>query len=72
MTHQLQYLKGAKHVVLLNTGKIETQGTYDDLNLTHYNSIRRMSSTVEAENKNNKEDEIQVRNFFFQIHIIID
>lgn len=44
VTHQVQYLKKARHVVLLHGGKIEAQGTYADIHHTHYNSLRRMSS----------------------------
>ncbi|PSN41132.1 Multidrug resistance-associated protein 4 [Blattella germanica] len=34
VTHQLQYLRDADHIVILNNGKIENQGTYKELTAT--------------------------------------
>lgn len=44
VTHQVQYLKKARHVVLLHAGRIEAQGSYADIHQSYYNSLRRMSS----------------------------
>lgn len=44
VTHQVQYLKKARHVVLLHAGKIEAQGSYAEIHYSYYNSLRRMSS----------------------------
>lgn len=47
ITHQVQYLKNARHVVLLHAGKIEARGSYSDIHHSHYNSLRRMSSALD-------------------------
>lgn len=44
VTHQQQYLKRVGHVVLMNDGTIEAQGTFSDIQQTHYTKLRRMSS----------------------------
>lgn len=44
VTHQVQYLKKARHVVLLHAGRIEAQGSYANIHQSYYNSLRRMSS----------------------------
>ena len=28
VTHQLQYLKGSEHIVIMNAGQVKAQGTY--------------------------------------------
>lgn len=60
VTHQVQYLKNVSHVVLLNSGKIEIQGSYVDIQQSHYNSLRRMSS-AKAENKSKKPADIEIQ-----------
>ncbi|GAB0093529.1 probable multidrug resistance-associated protein lethal(2)03659 [Sergentomyia squamirostris] len=39
VTHQLQYLKDLKHIVLLNGGRIEMQGSYDEIRKSNLESI---------------------------------
>uniref|UniRef100_A0A1B0EXV1 Uncharacterized protein n=1 Tax=Phlebotomus papatasi TaxID=29031 RepID=A0A1B0EXV1_PHLPP len=39
VTHQLQYLKDVRHIVLLNGGRIEIQGSYDEIRQSNLESI---------------------------------
>ncbi|XP_059610916.1 ATP-binding cassette sub-family C member 4-like [Phlebotomus argentipes] len=39
VTHQLQYLKDIKHIVLLNGGRVEMQGSYDEIRQSNLESI---------------------------------
>lgn len=44
VTHQQQYLKRVGHVVLMNDGAVEAQGTFADIQQKHYRKLRRISS----------------------------
>lgn len=58
VTHQVQYLKKARHIVLLDDGKIEAQGSYAKIHYSNYKSLRRMSSTRDENlTKNTAENE---------------
>ncbi|XP_058839979.1 ATP-binding cassette sub-family C member 4-like [Topomyia yanbarensis] len=50
VTHQLQYLKDVQHVLLMESGTVETQGTFRELKRTRLDSITSLSSE-ESENK---------------------
>lgn len=58
VTHQVQYLKKARHVVLLHAGRVEAQGSYADIHHSYYNSLRRMSSARD-ENSTKKVAEVE-------------
>ncbi|XP_021934289.1 multidrug resistance-associated protein 4-like isoform X2 [Zootermopsis nevadensis] len=52
VTHQLQYLRDADLIVILNNGKIETQGTYKELVASQMDFARLLTGgDEEAENK---------------------
>jgi ABC-type transporter Mla maintaining outer membrane lipid asymmetry ATPase subunit MlaF len=48
VTHQLQYLKYVSHIVLMHAGKIEAQGTYDELISTKSNLIQSLAASTES------------------------
>ena len=50
VTHQLQYLKKVKHLVIMNGGKIEAQGSYDHLKNNQIDSLLSIQSPDEAGN----------------------
>ncbi|GFG28327.1 hypothetical protein Cfor_09080 [Coptotermes formosanus] len=53
VTHQLQYLRDADLIVILNNGKIETQGTYKDLVASQTDFAHLLAGgDEETENKN--------------------
>lgn len=62
VTHQIQYLKKVQHVVLMNLGRIEAQGSYSNVKRTHYDSIRTMTSVAEVEKirRETEKQELQV------------
>uniref|UniRef100_A0A1B0DCY7 Uncharacterized protein n=1 Tax=Phlebotomus papatasi TaxID=29031 RepID=A0A1B0DCY7_PHLPP len=39
VTHQLQYLKDIRHIVLLNAGRVEIQGSYDEIRQSNLDSF---------------------------------
>ncbi|KAJ8871777.1 hypothetical protein PR048_028117 [Dryococelus australis] len=49
-THQLQHIKNADLILVLNNGKIEAQGTYDDLLVKKVNFTNLLTSKEEEEN----------------------
>lgn len=49
VTHQLQYLKDVEHVILMNKGRIEAQGSYNLLKTSKNHTL--LLSGVEEENK---------------------
>lgn len=68
VTHQIQYLKKVQHVVLMNSGRIEAQGSYNNVKRTHYDSIRNMTSVAEIERRDTVNQENQV---MFTLRIIL-
>ncbi|XP_054272057.1 probable multidrug resistance-associated protein lethal(2)03659 [Macrosteles quadrilineatus] len=50
VTHQLQFLGSAKHIVLLNSGKVVVQGTYKELRSSGTNFSRMITDRDEVEN----------------------
>lgn len=57
MTHQLQYLKDADNIILLNDGYVATQGTFKDLKSTKNFSLLTQSSSTEANLNTGDENE---------------
>nr|CAD7404219.1 unnamed protein product [Timema poppensis] len=49
VTHQLQYLKQVDHIVILNYGKIEAEGTYYELQATGLNFAKLLEEDHEKE-----------------------
>ncbi|XP_049854965.1 ATP-binding cassette sub-family C member 4-like [Schistocerca gregaria] len=47
VTHQLQYLKDADHIIILNNGKIEDQGTFSELTLSKKNFANMLANNQE-------------------------
>ncbi|KAJ6637207.1 putative multidrug resistance-associated protein lethal [Pseudolycoriella hygida] len=63
VTHQLQYLKDVRHAVLMNMGRIEAQGTYNDLKQSRKHSLLWLGSEEDKEgNDENLADEIVEKN----------
>ncbi|XP_049887652.1 ATP-binding cassette subfamily C member 4-like isoform X1 [Pectinophora gossypiella] len=56
VTHQLHYLKAADYIVIMNNGKIEAKGTYDELQ-TSGKDFAKLLSASHDENDDNKEAE---------------
>lgn len=50
VTHQEQFLRASKHVVILDAGKVDCQGSYADIKNINYNSIRRSIRSNNSEN----------------------
>nr|AIN44104.1 multidrug resistance-associated protein 4-like protein [Laodelphax striatellus] len=59
VTHQLQYLSGVDHVVLLNNGSIENQGSYGNLKNSGVDFVRMISRDDKVINENANENEIE-------------
>jgi ABC-type methionine transport system ATPase subunit len=51
VTHQLQYLKGIKHVVVMSAGQIKAQGSYDYIrnNENDLSSFYDFKKSIEAD-----------------------
>ncbi|CAG2057728.1 unnamed protein product [Timema podura] len=49
VTHQLQYLKQVDHIVILNYGKVEAEGTYYELQATGLNFAKLLEEDHETE-----------------------
>lgn len=49
VTHQLQYLKGTEHVVVMSGGQIKAQGSYDYIrnNENDFNSFYDFKKAIE-------------------------
>ncbi|KAF2905534.1 hypothetical protein ILUMI_00648 [Ignelater luminosus] len=59
VTHQLQYLKKADHIIVINNGKIETQGTFSELSKSEFDFAKMLiaadeSDATEEKSKNNE------------------
>ncbi len=52
VTHQLQFLKPADEIILLNRGKIEARGSYKDLLKTGINFAKALHTDENATPKN--------------------
>lgn len=63
VTHQLQYLKDVEHVILLNKGRVEAQGTYN-----HLKNFEISALLPEVEEELDKEEVKPVTNG--QVHTI--
>nr|CAD7423123.1 unnamed protein product [Timema monikensis] len=50
VTHQLQHIKYADHIVILNNGLIEVQGTYTELTASNIDFAALLNSETEQEN----------------------
>ncbi|XP_055588089.1 ATP-binding cassette sub-family C member 4-like [Uranotaenia lowii] len=60
VTHQLQYLKDVQHIILMNTGTIDAQGSYHEIKRTKLDSILALTPDESpSENKFDKEFEKQ-------------
>lgn len=72
VTHQLQYLKEVQHLVLLNRGRIDAQGTYTDLCALKIDSLLSSQSPDETGEsvERIKKAEVRGRAFFFRIRFI--
>lgn len=57
VTHQLQYLKDVQHVVLMNQGRIEAQGSYNLLKNSRNHKL--LWRGVEEESKDLNDEHIQ-------------
>lgn len=69
VTHQEQYLSASNHVILMNCGRIEIQGKYANIKNTHYNSLKRLSSTTDKET-NKFDDAIEMQVILFGLLLI--
>lgn len=58
VTHSLQFLQYSDHVVLLKNGKIELQGTYDEM-IKNENSFKELIENTSSTNEKQKENSIQ-------------
>ncbi|XP_058839985.1 ATP-binding cassette sub-family C member 4-like [Topomyia yanbarensis] len=56
VTHQLQYLKDVQHVLLMEAGSVETQGTFRELKRTRLDSITSLSSEDSSTENKFEED----------------
>ncbi|GJQ86164.1 hypothetical protein Trydic_g13443 [Trypoxylus dichotomus] len=57
ITHQLQYLKKADHIIVLNNGKIEVQGSFEELSKSSINYTKLLVAADETdETKQAKRD----------------
>lgn len=61
VTHQLQYLKEVKHLVQLNKGRIDAQGTYTDLCALKIDSLLSSQSPDETGEKVERNKKAEVR-----------
>lgn len=64
MTHQLQYLKDADNIILLNDGYVASQGTFKDLKSTKNFSLLTQSSNTDG-NLNASDDNSNKNNISF-------
>lgn len=51
VTHQLQYLKGTEHIVIMCAGQIQAQGSYDYIrnNENDFNSFYDFKKSIETD-----------------------
>lgn len=64
VTHQLQYLKDVKHIVLMNGGVAEAQGSYRSLEAANtYPMLATLVHEVEVQQQQEKEQLPQVEDF---------
>ncbi|XP_068086395.1 ATP-binding cassette sub-family C member 4 [Anabrus simplex] len=49
VTHQLQYLKESDHIVIINNGQVEAQGTYNELAASKVNFANLLTGSSEVE-----------------------
>ncbi|XP_058461288.1 probable multidrug resistance-associated protein lethal(2)03659 [Malaya genurostris] len=56
VTHQLQYLKDVQHVLLMEAGCVETQGTFRELKRTRLDSITSLSSEDSSSENQSEQD----------------
>lgn len=47
VTHQLQYLQDVKHIVVMNAGQIQVQGSYEDVKENTLNLLGNFDKNVE-------------------------
>lgn len=60
VTHQLQYLKAADHIIVLSKGEIEAQGTFDELSKSNVDFTKLLLAAGEEETeKRHKEVDIR-------------
>jgi ABC-type methionine transport system ATPase subunit len=64
VTHQLQYLQDVKHIVVMNAGRIQIQGSYDEIKASEdksgLNSLGSVKiNTQKEENLEDENDEIE-------------
>ncbi|XP_017778100.1 PREDICTED: multidrug resistance-associated protein 4 [Nicrophorus vespilloides] len=57
VTHQLQYLKKADIIVVMNEGKIEAQGTFEELSKSDFSFTKMMVAADETSEKKQQEAE---------------
>lgn len=75
VTHQEQFLRASKHVVIMDAGKVDCQGSYADIKNINYNSIRRSIRSTNSVNSrkydanDSEEVSLSVFNLFFFLRI---
>lgn len=59
MTHQLQYLKDVEHIIVMNGGRIQIEGSYDEIKSSESYSLLRSFEldTQSFENDENDEED---------------
>ncbi|XP_069678144.1 ATP-binding cassette sub-family C member 4-like [Periplaneta americana] len=62
VTHQIQFLKNADHIIILNNGIIEAQGTYDEVmsDKTVYTKLLGLKSSSENEQGENEKQMLRL------------
>ncbi|KAH1024384.1 hypothetical protein HUJ05_003874 [Dendroctonus ponderosae] len=63
VTHQLQYLKKADLIIVLNEGKIEAMGTFAELSNTEFDFAKLLTSADETNEEKDKESKENKRSF---------
>lgn len=58
VTHQLQYLKGTEHVVIMSAGQIKAQGSYDYIrnNENDFSSFYDFKKSIETDDVNGSDN----------------
>lgn len=75
VTHQLQYLKGTEHIVIMSAGQIKAQGTYDYIrsNENDFSMFYDFKKSIESDivdDYNNESKSYEVRKKILEIIMI--
>lgn len=58
VTHQLQYLKNVKQIVVMNTGSIQIEGNYDDIKASSsFNFLKNFEQSTEDSEKDKTDED---------------